>query len=250
MSRELPRELIALTRTRQLLSEAKTVQDLKGIRNKAEAARGYAKSAQLGLEIQIAAAEVKLECERRAGAMIREIEFSPGGRPRGKNRSPPATSLKELGINKSQSSRWQQEAELPEEDFQRYLTESRACHREPTSQGLLRLIKLQKDGQCCQLIRSRNKRRDSHSDGPVSLESSIQPGLLSNSSEENAIIADLQNHHKQLSSLLTDFCDVSGTDKSEQAPRRYVARLLSEMGDFLRRLRALRQVDNRNRASA
>lgn len=66
-------------------------------------------------------AEIKLRAERRAGELLKEREMNQGGRPIEKETSnimlpvihPP--KLEELGISKVQSSRWQLEAQIPEE---------------------------------------------------------------------------------------------------------------------------------------
>lgn len=52
--------------------------DIKSIRDKAEAARNYAKAAKLGLEIQNQAATIKLEAERKAGQVLHGMEKNSG----------------------------------------------------------------------------------------------------------------------------------------------------------------------------
>jgi hypothetical protein len=51
------------------------------------------------------------------------------------------TSLKNLGISKNDSHRWQRFANIPDDDFSRYLKECREAGREVTREGLLRLEK-------------------------------------------------------------------------------------------------------------
>jgi hypothetical protein len=62
------------------------------------------------------AAEIRLRAERRGGEILKEMaengERDPGGRGRIECR--PATQLANLGVTKSQSSRWQKLAALPE----------------------------------------------------------------------------------------------------------------------------------------
>lgn len=64
------------------------------------------------------AAELKLLAERKAGALLAEMEKHPAGRP-SNNRSQAATdfppTLAELGIGRDQSSRWQIEASVSDE---------------------------------------------------------------------------------------------------------------------------------------
>ncbi len=62
------------------------------------------------------AAEIKLRAERRAGGMLKEMERRPRGATK-KERSHDVTlppTLKDIGISKMQSSRWQQEAAVPD----------------------------------------------------------------------------------------------------------------------------------------
>jgi len=63
-------------------------------------------------------AEIKLRAERRAGEMLRE-QVSPGN-PQFLH-DERIVPLKDLGISESQSHRWQTEASLPEEDFEKPL---------------------------------------------------------------------------------------------------------------------------------
>jgi len=63
------RELAILDEARRLLMESGSLEDIKSVRDRAEAIRQYAQSAALGLELQNRAAEVKLLAERRAGEL-------------------------------------------------------------------------------------------------------------------------------------------------------------------------------------
>ena len=51
------RELAVLDQATRMLDEAKSLEEIKSIRDNAEAARNYAKAAKLGLEFQNCAAE-------------------------------------------------------------------------------------------------------------------------------------------------------------------------------------------------
>lgn len=65
-------QLIYLNQARQALALAKSIDEVKNIRDKAEALRAYAKQAGMGLEMQNECAEIKLRAERRAGEMLAE----------------------------------------------------------------------------------------------------------------------------------------------------------------------------------
>jgi len=129
------------------LAEARTVDELKHIRNQAEAIRYAAKQAQMGIEMINDAAELKLRAERRAGELLRETEKAKGTRGQlsgGSIVSPPANAptLSDLGIEKWQAARWQQIAEMPQGNFEQYLAETRSEQAEVTTAGVLRLAQL------------------------------------------------------------------------------------------------------------
>src|SRR5579859_4445122 len=99
--------LVRLETARRLLAEVRSVDEVKAVRDVAEAARVYARQARLGLEAQNDAAEIRLRAERKLGELLAQSERNPGGNA---NRSQPATGwsgqparLHDLGISKSQS---------------------------------------------------------------------------------------------------------------------------------------------------
>ena len=70
-------------------------------------------------------AEIKIRAERKAREMLSGMEKHPSGRP-SENRSHDATNLippklSDLGLTKSDSSRWQSIASIPEEEFERHI---------------------------------------------------------------------------------------------------------------------------------
>jgi hypothetical protein len=66
-------------KARQMLAEAKSLDDVLMIRDKAEALRVYAAAAKLGLESQNEAAEIKIRAERKAGELLRSMPKQTGG---------------------------------------------------------------------------------------------------------------------------------------------------------------------------
>ena len=91
-------------RARQELEVAASVDEVKRIRDKAEALRQYAKQSRLSLDMQNRCAEIRIRAERRGGDMLREMEkHPPGPIPMG-DRSHDATDLpprlEDLGISK------------------------------------------------------------------------------------------------------------------------------------------------------
>lgn len=136
-------QLVHFNRAKAELAKATKIDEVKEIRDKAEALRVYARQAGESLEMQNQCAEIKLRAERRGGEILKEQEKHEGGRPT-KNQSHDATSLEppklsDLGISKSQSSRWQAIAGLPEEDFERHIAETKDKERELTTVGILKL---------------------------------------------------------------------------------------------------------------
>lgn len=134
--------LIRYEEARNAIAHARTIDELKEIRDKAEAVRAYSKQAGLSLDIQNDAAEIRLRAERRAGALLRDMDRQRQGRPekrlQAETFSAPPT-LEELGIEKTQSHRWQRQAAVPEEDFERWVAQTRTAGGEITGTGLHRL---------------------------------------------------------------------------------------------------------------
>ncbi len=145
-----PRELVLLSRARQTLAEARTIDDVKDIRNKAQLAKCYAKKKGLAQGIIVDASAIKVEAERKLGLLLLKVTLansSPGNQYTGKvDRSHNGTGpirLCDLGITKTESSRAKRIAKLPQREFDRHVREEIEAGREPTTAGLLRLVKLQ-----------------------------------------------------------------------------------------------------------
>ena len=138
-------ELVHFDTARRALAEAHRIDEVKQIRDKAEALRQYIRQQGESLEMQNQAAEIKLRAERRAGEMLRETELQDGGDAM-RARSQDVTEvlrprLEDLGISKMQSHRWQTEASLPDEDFEKYVAETKQSGDELTSIGLYNLAR-------------------------------------------------------------------------------------------------------------
>jgi N6-adenosine-specific RNA methylase IME4 len=127
------------------LAKARTVDEVKRVHDQASAIRLYVTQQKLGLEMQNTAAEIVLRAERRAGEMLAVMQKAPGGQPyqesTGSSPQPVETApltLSQLGIEKTQSSRWQAIARIPEEHFESYISDTKARAQELTTAGLLR----------------------------------------------------------------------------------------------------------------
>lgn len=134
-----PAPLRRLDEAVRLLAAARSVDEVKGIRDLAEAARVYAREAQLGLEAQNHAAEIKLRAERRAGELLRAMPRNEGQRYGRREPLQPAPTLEELGLSRSQSHRYQAVASIPDRLFEDHLAETKERGAEITTAATLRL---------------------------------------------------------------------------------------------------------------
>ena len=140
-----PAELVALTNVQLALARVKDVDDVKEIRDKAEAVRKYIESAGLGLEVQNKAAELKLRAERKAGEMLAEMKLHGGDRR--SDVSGDRTRLEDLGISKDQSSRWQLLARVPAKLFDEFVAQFNVRQVELTTAEALRFARRLRTGK-------------------------------------------------------------------------------------------------------
>lgn len=143
--------LVRFEAARRALAEARSIDEVKDIRDKAEALRLYVKQQGESLEMQNDVAEIKLRAERRAGELLVEMKtngerHSPGGDTTSLMASRRKT-LSDIGVSVNQSSNWQRIAAMPEETFERTIAETKANGDELTSAGMLRVAKEQQREQ-------------------------------------------------------------------------------------------------------
>lgn len=137
---------------RQAIVEARDIDDLKDIRDKAEALRQYAKQAGESLENQNMIAEIKIRAQRRMGEISLELPTAQGTRT-DLTSSQGAKKLKgdilrEAGISKDEASRSEAIAAIPESLFESHIAITKAtANKELTSSGILKVAKKEKQKQ-------------------------------------------------------------------------------------------------------
>jgi hypothetical protein len=130
--------LVRYEAARTALAEAHRVDEVKNIRDKAEAMAAYARQAK-DQELILWATEIKVRAERRAGEMLRQAaehgERHHRGRVEAESKPP---TLGDLGITNNQSSRWQQLASMSDEHFEAAVATAKDTAGQVTTAFMLR----------------------------------------------------------------------------------------------------------------
>ena len=133
--------LVRFEAARQALAEAQRVDEVKDIRDKAEAMAAYARQAKDTELIQYAT-EIKVRAERRCGEMLRTAaasgQRSTGGKP---SKATTVSTLTDLGLTRDESSRYQKLAAMPEKHFEAAVATAKAAAGEVTTARMLREAK-------------------------------------------------------------------------------------------------------------
>jgi hypothetical protein len=201
----------------RLLDEAKSVGEIKLIRDKAEAVRTYARAARLGLAFQNRAAALKLRAERKAGRLLAALKLRGGDRRSKDRRSP--LKLADMGVSRAESKRWQQMASIAETKFCEYLEAMNCQSREVTATGLLRSAKAGKDKPLCGPFLSDCEMMMTNHRRPVQVET----------------VLELSNHVRLLTEVLRPVCASSNLQLAFPEVK-VIGKLLFEMGELTREL--------------
>lgn len=138
--------LIRYDTARRALAEARAVDEVKDIRDKAEAMAAYARQAR-DQDLIAWATEIKIRAERKCGEMLKEGakngDRATAGKNQGARSSQPATNsqptLSDIGISRDQSSRWQKLADMPEEHFETAVATAKEHAGQVTTAHMLRV---------------------------------------------------------------------------------------------------------------
>jgi hypothetical protein len=228
--------LALISQASKALAEAKTLSEVKSVRDKAEAMRQYIRSIELGLEMQNHAAEIKLRAERKAGSMLAQASLCGGDR---KSKSHDAILiLADLGIDRYQSSRWQAAAAVPDEEFHRYLHAANEAKAELSTAGLLRVAR--KLG----LVRGYARRRDAAAltdPGQLNRGNDSDRSAVSGKAVAVEIIEELKNHLGVVTKILAPICS-TGRAELRTAECEHLRRLLADIGRLLDELAPLESI--------
>lgn len=138
---------------RRSLAEARTLPDIRRVMEAASVAEDAGRRAAKLAEAQRIAADVveaanqaandaaavRLEAQAKAGELLREMRDSGQRANRGRrDQMSQAATFDDLGVSRSDSSRWQQVAAVPAERRAEYVEETKAAGGEVSTAGLLR----------------------------------------------------------------------------------------------------------------
>lgn len=124
--------LANISRAKLELEQARDINEVLEIHDVAIAAHAWATARGADEAAQVAL-EVKLRAERKAGEHLQEIPKQEGARTSRSNKALPR--LKDLGVSKIESSRWQRIASIPKDRFEEYINNA----KNRTQSALLRI---------------------------------------------------------------------------------------------------------------
>lgn len=213
-------QLAILDEASHFLSEARSIEEIRTIRNKAAAVQMFAKAANLGLQLQNRAAELKLRAERRAGTYVASLRLRGGNR---KSKWHETTlKLCDLGISRDQSRRWRSVASVPETEFRQYLQATTALGREITAAGLLRYARKRPDTIDISVNRPSPRR--------------ARGRRTEAANEPQQMLVELTNHCHLLADILKPVSEGAEIAQLQRGERRALGHLLNEINQLISQL--------------
>lgn len=139
-------QLLRYEAARTALAAAHSVDEVKNLRDKAQALAAYARQAR-DLDMIAWATEIKVRAERRTGELLKELARGKGGgdvklHPSNRGTSEPspyAAALESSGLSRQTAHRYQALAAMPEKHFETAVATAKATAGEVTSAHMLRL---------------------------------------------------------------------------------------------------------------
>ena len=134
-------QLTRYEQARHALAECHRVDEVKDIRDKAEAMAAYARQAK-DQELILWATEIKVRAERKAGELLGQMKdrgelTQHGGDRKSESRSD-TTNLNSIGVSADQSSRWQSLASMSDEHFEAAVATAKDTAGQVTTAFMLR----------------------------------------------------------------------------------------------------------------
>lgn len=141
-----PRDLVLVSDAARMLAEAATLDEIRQVLNLAEAAKRYAKKAQLGLDAQNRAAAISLEAQAKAAEALDQARAAgdlagEGGDQKSLSaRSTVIPTLDTIGVSRDEAASWAKVAAVPTERIRNYVASASESGEEVTRAGLLRYV--------------------------------------------------------------------------------------------------------------
>lgn len=223
------------------LAEAKAVDEVKDLRDKADAMRIYAMQAK-NKSLEVDAAEIRIRAERRLGEMIAAqkatVGLSKGAAGAGVNQHTPAElrssvvtapKLSDAGISKNLSSRAQKLAAVPKEEFEAEVGEWR---ERVQAEGARVTTRLEQAGE-----RAIKEAEAAQVEAPTATDKSDYDDF-GPSAEELAFIEEKEQSDREAYDALVE---IAFTDDKLGEALRLVAQQAEEMGRLRAEIRILKE---------
>lgn len=141
---DLTDSLALIDRARSALAQAENLADIGAVREIAERARRYASAAKLGRAAENHAARLRIEAERKAGALLDSMDRHRqcDGRPKvGHDEPLSKPKLPDLGVSPRQAKDWTRIARVPDEVFEAHVEQVQAKGEALTTSGIVQVAR-------------------------------------------------------------------------------------------------------------